>query len=60
MSKTKVPPAAAGVALSIGAGLGTTVGLIAAGGPGVAIGACVGAAVGIVVGTAWDAFHSPE
>jgi hypothetical protein len=40
-----------GVALSIGAGLGATVGvLLAAGGPGIAIGAAMGAGLGVVAG----------
>jgi hypothetical protein len=60
MSKTEAPLSVAGASLSIGAGLGATLGVLVAGGPGVAIGACLGAAMGIVVGAAWDAFHSGE
>jgi hypothetical protein len=48
----------AGATLSIGAGLGATVGVLIAGAPGTGVGVCLGAAAGILVGTAWDAFHS--
>jgi hypothetical protein len=57
MSTTK-DRSVAGATLSIGAGLGATVGLLIAGAPGIGVGVCLGAAVGILVGAAWDAFHS--
>lgn len=47
-----------GVAISIGAGLGMTVGVIVGGGAGIAIGLCIGAGVGVVFGAAWDALHT--
>lgn len=38
-----------------GAALGTVVGLLGAGGPGIAIGASVGAGIGVAIGAALDA-----
>ena len=45
-----------GTTLAIGAGLGTTVGVLVGGGVGIAVGASVGAGIGVVVGAAWDAW----
>lgn len=45
----------AGAGLAIGAGIGTTFGLIIAGGIGIALGATFGAAIGLVIGSAIDA-----
>lgn len=47
-----------GLALVVGAGLGTTTGLLLWDAPGIAIGAGLGAAVGIVVGAVWDGMRS--
>ncbi|GAA1131897.1 hypothetical protein [Arthrobacter flavus] len=43
-----------GVAVAIGAGLGTTFGVIMGGGAGIAINTCIGVGIGVIIGAAWD------
>jgi hypothetical protein len=60
MSNTKTARSVVGAALSIGAGLGATAGVLVEGAGGIAIGAGVGAAVGVIAGAARHAFHSTD
>lgn len=53
-SRVNSRPSRVGVALSVGAGIGATIGVLVAGGPDIAIGAAAGAWLGVVVGALWD------
>jgi hypothetical protein len=46
-----------GAALSVGVGLGATVGVLVAGVPGMLVGAGAGAAIGLIVGAAARSMH---
>ncbi|HAS11076.1 MAG TPA: hypothetical protein DCS55_11265 [Acidimicrobiaceae bacterium] len=58
MARQSKQPLWAGVGISMGAGLGTIVGLLGWGGAGIALGAVFGACVGLVVGAMADSLRA--
>lgn len=57
--QSKQPMMWAGMGISMGAGLGTIIGLLGWGATGIALGAGFGAGIGLVVGAMADSLRAP-